>query len=60
MLMYNEKFINKVNKDKFLTDEEKNEFWSWLERILKEFPDDSYEQLVKYLELYKEMRFQST
>lgn len=58
--MLDKKFIDRVNNDTFLTDEEKEEFWSWLERILKEFPEDSDEQLVKYLELYKEMHFQST
>ena len=58
--MYSEKFINEVNNDKFLTEDEKKEFWHWLERILKEFSNDSYEQLIKYLEIYKEMCFQST
>ena len=58
--MYSEKFIKKVNNDKFLTDDEKEKFWPWLARVLQEFPDDSYSQLVKYLELYKEMCFQNT
>lgn len=50
-----------VNSDKFLTEEEKNNFWPWVERIVAEFPEyNTHEKLLEYLQIYKEMCFQNS
>lgn len=51
-----------VEKDGFLEDEEIDAFFDWLEnRVLKMYPThNTRDRLLKYLELFKSMMFQST
>lgn len=51
-----------VEKDGFLEGEEIDAFFDWLEnRVLKMYPThNTHDRLLKYLELFKSMMFQST
>ena len=51
-----------VEKDGFLEDEEIDAFFDWLEnRVLKMYPThNTHDRLLKYLELFKSIMFQST